>query len=333
LIVYLFVCLFDCVLDNFKMPSFQIKGSKVKEELVSRAFRTIFPKAEFDWKNSQGLFNSLGLCATKRSLSYSLKSEQLGQDVLARDSRKMLTRGPALWALCGIGSTRANVADDTSFVLCKKIDGHYRGVAIIYVSVCPITISPTGFKVVDVNTSTSHVDSILDDMKKERVEYANEKKKQHSPKKRNRKPSDTGSERPLKRPRKSDPSEIEGSAIDVDTSFASEETFSVVSTSTTIPVPPPEQPVVDKKDTQYNSSETNTNASSLPRMESSTDNNNAPYEPYVPINTGYNYEPDNNHIELPQSINLEDDPLPFTRDVIPYDDYYYETIAKNDRTH
>ena len=149
------------------------KSLGVKSTLLINGFHTFFPGCQYEWKNSQGVFNSIDRCMVKRSMCYtsspiSCKKMKLPVDFKLNEKEK-----PTVWGLCGVRSTRANKADDNSLILCNKMDKHFRAYAIVQF-VFDET-SETGLKIGSVETECKTVDSILEVMKKEKDAFSEDR--------------------------------------------------------------------------------------------------------------------------------------------------------------
>ena len=160
------------------------KSTGVRGDLLVSCFQTLFPGCRHEWKNSQGIFDSLDRCMAKRSLCFSSRPVSLSSAFSKAVVRGNIPRTPAVWGVCGVTPTRANKATDSCFILCKKSDKHFVACAVICLIRDPE--AATGLQVSSVNTDNEYIDSFLLQMKKEKEEYCKEKWEKKIAKKRGR---------------------------------------------------------------------------------------------------------------------------------------------------
>lgn len=173
------------------MISTEPKGLGVKSELLVNSFLTLFPGCKYEWKNSQGIFNINEQCMAKRSLCFSSRPVSFANANLPPHLKDIVPRTPAVWGLCGVKSTRANKATDSCFVLCRKTGKHF----IAYAMVSFLPVNETSFEISQIDTNPDMVQGFLDDMKREKEVYSEErlvKKLAKSRKRARQESADTG---------------------------------------------------------------------------------------------------------------------------------------------
>jgi len=145
------------------------KAITAKHNLLVNSFLTLFPKCEYEWKNSQGIFNTIGRCMVKRSVCFSARP--VGECSLFGENAEKMPEEKSFWVgLCGIESTRANKATDTLFILCYKVNKRF--VAVATVSFRENPNSETGFSVEKIDFDGNKVDQLLEGMKKEKESFS-----------------------------------------------------------------------------------------------------------------------------------------------------------------
>ena len=132
-------------------------------ELLQSLFQHMFPGCGCGWKNSQGIFNSIDRCMTKRSICFSMEPISLSCMTWATAELKKSVRDtPAVWGLCGFNPTRGNKADEGCFFLCRQSEKnkHFRACAIIYLS----PVAGDGMSI-QLNSNEAEVERLLEVIK------------------------------------------------------------------------------------------------------------------------------------------------------------------------
>ena len=146
----------------------EVKNPGVKSNLLVSAFASLFPGCRFEWKNSQGIFNTVNRCMVKRSLCYSDRPVSMESSTIPSEFRTGLNRRAVVWGLCGVDSTRANKATDSTFILCNRIEKHFVAVAVV-------SFDQPEMKLAFFDTSKEYVETLLLTMKKEKEQYCEDK--------------------------------------------------------------------------------------------------------------------------------------------------------------
>jgi len=146
----------------------ETKKPGVKCKLLEQVFLYVFPQAKSSWKNSQGVFSPSHVFVTKRSICFSespVSAASLEKFVKNQKEIDFL-QTESIWGLCGLNSTRANKAIDTSFLLMKKDkEQHFTACGIVH-------FQDDKQMVTSVDMSESGINEALDEMKKEIAQYS-----------------------------------------------------------------------------------------------------------------------------------------------------------------